>query len=61
MVELAAQARARFGMLFQQADGELFQVGEIERAGLPLALAVEAVEAAQNLDQQSALRRRRTR
>ena len=39
-------------MVFEQAHGELFQVGEIERAGLPFALAIEAVEAAQNFDQQ---------
>ena len=52
MVELRAHARAGVGMVLEQAHGELFQVGEIERAGLPLALAIETVEAAENLEQQ---------
>ena len=44
------QAGAGLGDVLQQADGELLEVGEIERAGLPFALAVEAVEAAQHFD-----------
>ena len=31
MVELPAQAGAGIGVVLQQADGELFEVGEIER------------------------------
>ena len=34
VVELAPQALAGLGVVFQQADRELFEIGEIERAGL---------------------------
>ena len=61
VVELAAQAGAGIGMVFEQAHGELFEVGEIERAGLLFALAIETVEAAKNLDQQCRAAGRRAR
>ena len=50
------QAGASLGVLFEQTHGELFEVGEIERAGLRFAFAIEAVEAAKDFDQQLALR-----
>ena len=56
MVELAPQAGPGLGDSLEQAHGELFEVGEIERAGLLFALAIEVVEAAKHLDEQFALR-----
>ena len=51
MVELGAQTSLRFGMRFEQAHGVFFEIGEIERAGLAFALAVDAVEAMENLEE----------
>ena len=61
LVELALQARAGLRVLLQQPHRELFQVREIQRAGIALPLPVELVEAPQDLEQQLALRRRSAR
>ena len=54
VVELRAQAGARLRMGLEQPDRVLFEVREIEHAGQPLALAVESVEAAEDIEQQPA-------
>ena len=40
MVELTADALARLGILLEQPHGELFQIGEIERASIGFAVTV---------------------
>ncbi len=52
----ATRARAS-GCRIQQPDREFLQIGEIERAGLPFAFAIDAVEAAQQFEQRAALGR----
>ncbi len=51
MIELRGQALSRLRVIFEQPHGVLFQVREIEHAGLGLAFAVQAVETAQDIEQ----------
>ena len=55
VIELAAQAGLGVGRFFQQADGELLEVGEIERAGLQFTIAIQGVEPAQHVEEHLAL------
>jgi hypothetical protein len=54
-VELILQAAPDFRMFLQQPHGVFFQVVVIEPAGLPLALAVQAIEAREQLENRGAL------
>src|SRR5262249_30976073 len=55
VIELALEARADFGTFAEQAGREFFEVREIEQAGGALPLAVGAVEAAGEVDEQPAV------
>ncbi len=55
LVEGLADGLADWGVIGEEADGELLKVAEVEQGAGALAVAVEAIDAAEGLHQQLAL------
>ena len=55
VIELPADSLSRFFILFQQAHGELFEIGKIERAFVGFAASVQRIEAPDRLQQRVAM------